>query len=56
MTAYFTDPMGDEFKKAMEEALQEMEAEESKKKRSAQSPKRNKRPKLLSRKDKESLK
>jgi hypothetical protein len=26
--AYFTDPMGDEFKKAIEEALKEMEDEE----------------------------
>lgn len=28
--AYFTDPMGDEFKKAMEEAMKEMEEEEAK--------------------------
>ncbi|HYB05087.1 MAG TPA: hypothetical protein VED17_11540 [Nitrososphaerales archaeon] len=27
--AYFTEPMGDEFKKAIEEALKEMESEES---------------------------
>ena len=26
--AYFTDPMGDEFKKAMEEAMKELEKEE----------------------------
>jgi len=27
--AYFTEPMGDEFKKAIEEALKEMEDEEA---------------------------
>jgi hypothetical protein len=27
--AYFTDPMGDEFKKAIEEAMKELDAEES---------------------------
>ena len=30
--AYFTDPMGDEFKKAIEEAMEEIENEESTKK------------------------
>jgi hypothetical protein len=27
--AYFTEPMGDEFKKAIEEALKDMESEEA---------------------------
>ncbi len=31
MTAYFTDPMGDEFKKAIEEAMVELDKEQSKK-------------------------
>jgi hypothetical protein len=32
--AYFTDPMGDEFKKAIEEALREMEDEKKSPKKS----------------------
>lgn len=35
--AYFTDSMGDEFKKAMEEAMEELEERASKKKRATKS-------------------
>jgi len=35
LTAYFTEPMGDEFRKALEEALKEVEAGEKAKSRAA---------------------
>jgi len=58
--AYFTDPMGDEFKKALEEAMKEMEDEEkSTKDREAKSnlkTKRKSKPNKFSRSVKRSLK
>jgi hypothetical protein len=58
--AYFTDPMGDEFKKAMEEAMKEMEEEEKRSKRPKETkarkkPKKETTMKHLSKKTKESL-
>ncbi len=52
--AYFTDPMGDEFKKAIEEAMKDMEEEKS----VADKPKKakKKRTQQYSRKTKLSLK
>ncbi|HVB11586.1 MAG TPA: hypothetical protein VNE86_00535 [Nitrososphaerales archaeon] len=52
--AYFTDPMGDEFKKAIEEAMEEIENEESTKKDSKKIEKS--KMKHLSTKTKRSLK
>jgi hypothetical protein len=60
--AYFTDPMGDEFKKAMEEGFKEMEREKKKppktktRRKAGKSTKRKKAMKRLSRKTRESLK
>ena len=52
--AYFTDPMGDEFKKAIEEAMEEIENDESTKKDSKKIEKS--KMKRLSTKTKRSLK
>lgn len=64
--AYFTDPMGDEFRKAIEEAMKEIEDEEthpSKKReensgssRSAKNQRRKSRSTKLSKSEKQSLK
>lgn len=41
--AYFTDPMGDEFRKALEQAMNEMEKESEKKKRNIRSGNRKRK-------------
>ena len=55
--AYFTDPMGDEFKKAIEEAMEKIEADESNKEKSKDSKRHEKsKMKRLSTKTKRALK
>lgn len=53
--AYFTDPMGDEFRKAIEEAMKEIE-EEEKPRRNASKKTKKSSIRRLSRETKKSLK
>ena len=54
--AYFTDPMGDEFKKAIEEAMKELEEEDKVEKAPRKKSVKKKSMNQLSRKTKKSLK
>lgn len=55
--AYFTDPMSDEFRKAIEQALKDMEKNPKRERKKRATPKRSKKPKIshLSKKIREEL-
>jgi hypothetical protein len=54
--AYFTEPMGDEFKKAMEQAMKELEEQTEGDKPTGRKKRTNQKKKHLSQKTRQSLK